>query len=474
MKTTSIKILTLSIVMISFSQLPGQSLPSGLNLKNIAGGTFTMGSTSLTGNKEQQDAAPEHSVNLSPYSLSEAEITNAQYVEFLNAAYADGLISIVQGTTGPDNGLRLIQGTNLSSYEGKDLYTLDGTRVMKDHDNEDLDNNEFTGGIEPENPLNISYINFDDVSKQFYVMDPFDPSEFDWKSICDYQDWGTTKGSATGPVLNDFEDWAGAGNNHSNELQGWSLENPAAATNLPSKSEVANWPVTFIRWWGAKAFADYYGLTLPTEAQWEFAAKGGADFQYAVHDGQDLADANWNTSGLGTVAYHHVREAISGTANPFGLYNLAGNAWEWIQDNYAAPYSLSAVIDPLYEDGSTSRCWRGGSWNYHEATLQAAFRYKDDENRGNDHFGFRVAGPSQSLGTDKHSFNFEVYPNPSNGFISITSSSEKTHALKIFDTVGNLLFQTTFNNKVNITTTSWKSGVYIVQIDEMTKKLIKT
>jgi len=102
-------------------------------------------------------------------------------------------------------------------------------------------------------------------------------------------------------------------------------------------------------------------------------------------------DANWNTLGMGTVALGHVRPAISGTANPYGLYNLAGNSWEWIADNYVAPYDTDAVTDPFIEvSGSTTRCWRGGSWNYHQATLQSSIRFYDEEDRGNDHFGFRI------------------------------------------------------------------------------------
>ncbi|MGJ8639698.1 MAG: formylglycine-generating enzyme family protein [Opitutaceae bacterium] len=383
------------------------ALPSGIVMKDIWGDTFTMGSASLIGSPNQQIAAPEHPVTLSPYSMSEAEITNAQYVEFLNAALADGLIQVVTGTRGPDNGKQIIQGTSLSSYEGKVLYSLDGTRVMKDHDNTDNDDNPFTGEIEPENPLNISYIGYNTTTENFYVKDPMNITDFHWYDICNYQDYGSVQGTFEPTIKNDFADWSGSGQNLSDELQNWTEGNPEAATNLPSQSEVSEWPVTFIRWWGAQAFADYYNVSLPTEAQWEYAAKGGQDFTYAVHDGSDLDDANWNQAAL-TTATGHVRAAVSGTANPFGFYNLAGNAWEWIADNYVAPYDTVAVNDPLVQDpSSTLRSWRGGSWNYHQATLQSAMRFYDEEDRGNDHFGFRIAGENSivqnyNTWTDSH------------------------------------------------------------------------
>ncbi len=145
-----------------------------------------------------------------------------------------------------------------------------------------------------------------------------------------------------------------------------------------------------MRWWGAQAFAIYYGVSLPTEAQWEYAASGGQDFEYSVFDGSSVSDANYNAAGEHP-ALHHPRAAVSGSANPFGLYNLGGNVWEWIADHYA-PFTDAAASDPLVEvEGSTTRSWRGGSWNYHQATLETAYRASDEESRGNDHFGFRIA-----------------------------------------------------------------------------------
>jgi len=126
------------------------------------------------------------------------------------------------------------------------------------------------------------------------------------------------------------------------------------------------------------------------EGVWEYAAKTDQNFEYAVHDGKDTSDANWNQSS--GVSNGHVRTAISGKANPFGFYNLGGNAWEWIADNYVDNYDPQNNLDPLVEvEGSTTRCWRGGSWNYHEATLQSSIRFFDEVTHGNDHFGFRIA-----------------------------------------------------------------------------------
>ncbi|RED92067.1 SUMF1/EgtB/PvdO family nonheme iron enzyme [Marinoscillum furvescens] len=450
-----------------------QSLPSGIVMKEITGGTFTMGSNNLTGSPDQQAAAPEHEVTVSAYTLSEAEITNAQYVEFLNAAYADGLVEVTTGTAGPDKDKQLITGTSSSSYSGKVLYTLDGTRVMKDHDNDDGDNNPFTGVIEPENPLNIAYIGFDSSSKKFYVKDPHDAGDFHWKNLCDYYDYGTKQGSFESTLKNDFEDWSGAGLKLSTELEGWTEANPSAAKNLPTKAEVSDWPVTFIRWWGAKAFAIYYDLDLPTEAQWEFAAKGGKDFKYAVHDGADVADANWNQEKL-KVATHHVRAAVSGTANPFGLYNLAGNAWEWIADNYVAPYATSAATDPnIQVSGSTLRCWRGGSWNYHEATLQSAMRFSDEEDRGNDHFGFRIAGSVEAeVILEGAQGKLYLYPNPASDRVHINLPNQEVVSIELYSISGRWIRSIPVGGGNVIDVSDLDKGYYLLRVGSQTHRLI--
>lgn len=122
-------------VFLGFASLSAmaQSLPSTIVLKDITGGEFTMGSNTLEGNPEQKLAAPEHQVTLSPFKISEAEISNEQFKQFLNQAYKAGLIEIVEGQGGPDLGKRIIVGSSTSTYEGKTLYSLDGIRVLKDH-----------------------------------------------------------------------------------------------------------------------------------------------------------------------------------------------------------------------------------------------------------------------------------------------------------------------------------------------------
>ncbi|MFT5504757.1 MAG: sulfatase activating formylglycine-generating enzyme [Gammaproteobacteria bacterium] len=198
--------------------------------------------------------------------------------------------------------------------------------MLKDHLNQDGDGNSFTGVIEPENPLNIAYIGYNCTDKTFFVKDP-QSGDFNWSALTDYCDYTTTPNeysTDTASCHDDLPNWT--------ELNGWTATDPSLGTLLPTKTDITDWPVTFIGWWGANAFALYYSVTLPTEAQWEYAAKGGDNFAFAVHDGVTVADENWN-SKIESPALGYALTVKSGSANPFGLYNLGGNVWEWIADN---------------------------------------------------------------------------------------------------------------------------------------------
>ena len=355
------------------TQLSSTNLPSSIVFKSIPGGTFTMGDNSINSARKGVTAT-EHEVTLSSFEVSETEVTTAQFAEFLSNAYKDGLIEIKETGRATE-----VVGSDSSEYAGKGLYALSGTRVMKDHDNADGDaqglgggKGAFTGTIEPENPLNIAFIGFDESREDpFFVKDPH--TDFDWHKVCEYYDYTSTPKEldTSSELKNDYANWS--------ELQ-----------NLPTLEEVSNYPVAYIRWWGAKAFTLYYDIKLLTEAQWEYAAKGGQNFYYAVHNGTDVSDANWNKEQAGP-ATHHRHNVKEGTPNPYGLYNLGGNVWEWVEDNYEA-YDTASVTDPLIlVDGSNDRCKRGGAWNYHQATLKTASRDYTFDNRGNDHHGFRLA-----------------------------------------------------------------------------------
>ncbi|MCH7972328.1 MAG: SUMF1/EgtB/PvdO family nonheme iron enzyme [Bacteroidetes bacterium] len=479
---------SLIIILILFSiiketETQAQTYPDSL-LVLITGGTFLMGET-----ESDYEGPPGtyddsiHTVTVSNFWMSITEITNQQYVDFLNLAYSANLLVVeVETNPGPDKGKTLVYGSVTAPVEYKSfaLLNLDGTRVMKDHDNADGDGDAFTGVIEPENPLNICYIGFDDTrtaGEKFYVKDP--TSDFNWVDLTNYYNYTSTTNQLDSTILlNDFNNWP--------ELQN-------SPNNLPTLENVKNWPATFIRWYGAKAFVLFYNKDLPTEAQWEYAAAtGGSQFKYATVDGlvnSDGTSANWNFANEDP-ALHHVYDVKINNPNPFGLYNIAGNVWEWCEDWYASDFYADAT-DPVNTTDTGFKVRRGGAWNYHKSTLKSAARAKDEKFKGNDHFGFRIVSNTNITSLDVESNQipnnfalFQNYPNPFNPstIIQYAISSEQFVTLKVYDILGKEVATLVNEEKpigsyqINFDGSKLTSGVYFYRLQAgvftQTKKFV--
>ncbi|MCE5272646.1 SUMF1/EgtB/PvdO family nonheme iron enzyme [bacterium] len=133
----------------------------------------------------------------------------------------------------------------------------------------------------------------------------------------------------------------------------WISYNGTSFSVEPGKE---NMPVVYITWYGAKAFAMKYGFDLPTEAEWEYAARGGRQYEYGTDDGTISPEkANYNRN----VGYP--TKVGSYSANPFGLHDLSGNVAEWCNDWYGA-YNNQSQTDPTGPSSGSNRVVRGGSW----------------------------------------------------------------------------------------------------------------
>ena len=152
-------------------------------------------------------------------------------------------------------------------------------------------------------------------------------------------------------------------------------------------------PVIHVSWNDAVAYCKWLsGRTgksyrLPTEAEWEFAARGGnksQGYQYAGGDNLDDVSWHWNNSGGKTHAVGQKR------ANELGLYDMSGNVCEWCQDWYG-DYSASAQTNPTGPSTGAYRVYRGGSWYDGPQDCRVTYRFSDDPGLRFNDLGFRLA-----------------------------------------------------------------------------------
>jgi formylglycine-generating enzyme required for sulfatase activity len=164
----------------------------------------------------------------------------------------------------------------------------------------------------------------------------------------------------------------------------------------PSEFKGRSNPVEQVSWDDVQVFIQrlnrqegHNRYRLPTEAEWEYAARAGTSSAYSFGDGADsLGRYAWygNNSGVET---HPVGQK---QPNAWGLYDMHGNVWEWVQDWYGERYySNASGTDPKGPSSGSIRVLRGGSWFDDAEYCRSAFRGSfTPDDRGND-IGFRLA-----------------------------------------------------------------------------------
>ncbi len=318
----------------------------------------------------------------------------------------------------------------------------------------------------------------------------------------------------------------------------------------------ANHPVVGVMWYGAAAYCNWLsqqlglpvcynlstwscdftknGIRLPTEAEWEYAGRGGQYTPYYVfpwgNDSMTLSRANWPSSGdpYETGAYPFTTPVgfydgqlklksafnwpgsatsyqTTNGANAYGLYDMAGNTWEHINDWYGQNYySVSPYRNPkgpdagtIMPDGKPYRGMRGGNWyNGQWGHSRVAnrnpsyYRGPQDPNHAWYHVSFRVARYvySSSVGINENTGiidNFSLkqnYPNPFNPSTNISFSLEKAGrvTLKVYDVLGRIVSEL-IDARMNPGNYSYEwngagfgSGIYFCVLEtENTRKSIK-
>lgn len=139
-----------------------------------------------------------------------------------------------------------------------------------------------------------------------------------------------------------------------------------------------NYPAYYVSWNDCQTFItklnQLTGQTfrLPTEAEWEFAARGGNKSQGYIFSGSNsnkIGDVAWNIENSSSTTH----EVATKAPNELGLYDMSGNVWEWCQDWYGA-YSSGSQTNPTGPSSGSDRVMRGGSWNGNAADCRVAYR----------------------------------------------------------------------------------------------------
>ncbi len=167
-----------------------------------------------------------------------------------------------------------------------------------------------------------------------------------------------------------------------------------------------NHPVVYVSWNDASAYCDWLSkklndigigeVRLPTEAEWEKAARGENEDIYPWRNKPDCNKMNYNETVIGGTT---PVGCFSGSNNPYGLSDMNGNVWEWVEDDWhgnykGAPEYGNAWIDK--PDRGSDRVIRGGSWAYNGRDCRSAYRFRSTPGHRGSNAGFRLVLPSST------------------------------------------------------------------------------
>jgi formylglycine-generating enzyme required for sulfatase activity/tRNA A-37 threonylcarbamoyl transferase component Bud32 len=166
-----------------------------------------------------------------------------------------------------------------------------------------------------------------------------------------------------------------------------------SAGKLSIESGYAKHPVVGVTWYGAVGYAKWVGKRLPLEAEWEVAACGGLEgLPFPTGNNIEKTQANFFNSDTTAV--------MSYVPNGYGIYDLAGNVYEWCQDWYGYNYYETSALEPDQPKGPLQgvyRVLRGGCWKSSKEDMRCSHRHRNNPGTMNGTYGFRCAADVQAI-----------------------------------------------------------------------------
>ena len=156
----------------------------------------------------------------------------------------------------------------------------------------------------------------------------------------------------------------------------------------PSWGWIDNHPIVNVSWYDADSFAKWKGCRLPTEAEWEFAARGGNLSKHYKYSGGNTPDEiGWFADNTGQSGTRPVRAK---KPNELGLYDMSGNVYEWCND-WKYEFTSEEQVNPTGPEEGIIKASKGGSWHSSTRSLRVSNRDDDPPEFYSHNVGFRIA-----------------------------------------------------------------------------------